>query len=281
MATLWLTRPRGLSQWKYPVFSLQNISPGCCDPYIDGRWPAERSSHPVEEGTISKGGEGCGFYTTHHMESPCDNQSQHSGGDRSSWGSKNPRSVFTRLGNQIWSKQASAQISFFRNCRFMRHRLWLTTSKFNSSKQRLAQTPHHRPAKTVFSTVPRNSDWQWTVELWAGWRGVPLSTVSRSCKEQLKIGLLWPVVWRWTFSGVGRMITCRRLNILSRVNTKGKWQIQRRMHNLRSLFNLGRQKNSTFLGILSITSRHWRFSIWWQMQSTSLKVWGWKKHCLF
>ena len=25
---------------------------------------------------------------------------------------------------------------------------------------RLGQTPHHRPAKTVFSTVPSNSDWQ-------------------------------------------------------------------------------------------------------------------------
>ena len=74
------------------------------------------------------------------------------------------------------------------------------------------------------------------------------STVSRSCKEQLKIGLCWPVVWRLTFSGVGRMFTCRRLNILcnlysvfivlfmeaftvvySRINTKGKWPIQQRM----------------------------------------------------
>ena len=88
----------------------------------------------------------------------------------------------------------------------------------------MGQTPHHCPAKTVFSTVPSNSDWQWTVELRAGWRRVPLSTVSQSCKEQLKIGCCWPVVWRLTFSGVGRMITCRRLNILCRVNTKGKWQ---------------------------------------------------------
>ena len=36
------------------------------------------------------------------------------------------------------------------------------------------------------------------------------------------------MVWRLTFSGVRRMITCRRLNILCRINTKGKWQIQRR-----------------------------------------------------
>ena len=91
--------------------------------------------------------------------------------------------------------------------------------------------------KTVFSTVSSNSDWQWTVELRAGWLGFPLSTVSRSCKEQLKIGLYWPVVRRLTFSGVGRMITCRRLNILCRVNTKGKWQIQRRMSILRCIWH--------------------------------------------
>ena len=97
----------------------------------------------------------------------------------------------------------------------------------------LLQTPHHRPAKMVFSTVPSNSDWQWTVELQAGWRGVPMSTVSQSCKEQLKVGLRWPVVWHFTFSGVWRMISCRRLNILCRVNTKGKWQIQRRMYLVR------------------------------------------------
>ena len=45
----------------------------------------------------------------------------------------------------------------------------------------MGQTPHHRPAKTVFSTVTSNSNWQWTVELRAGWRGGPLSTVSRIC----------------------------------------------------------------------------------------------------
>ena len=87
----------------------------------------------------------------------------------------------------------------------------------------------HRPAKTVFLTVPSNSDWQWTVELRAGWPAVPLSTLSWSCKEQLKIDLCWSVVWRLTFSGVGRMITCRRLNILCRINTKGEWQIQQTM----------------------------------------------------
>ena len=104
-----------------------------------------------------------------------------------------------------------------------------------------SKTPHHRPAKTVFSTVPSNSDWQKCepVEIRAGWRGNPLASisVSQSCKEQLKIGLRWPVVWRLTFSGVGRMITCRRLNILCRVNTKGKWQIQRRMSNLANPIN--------------------------------------------
>ena len=93
----------------------------------------------------------------------------------------------------------------------------------------LGQTPHHQPAKTVFSTVLSNTDWQWTVELFSGWQGVPLSTVSWSCKKQLKIGLCQPVVWHLTFSSVGRMITCRRLNILFRVNTKDKWQIQRNM----------------------------------------------------
>ena len=51
-------------------------------------------------------------------------------------------------------------------------------------------------------------------------QGVTLSTVSWSCKEELKIGLCWPVVWRLTLSGVGRMITYIRLNILCRINTK-------------------------------------------------------------
>ena len=60
-------------------------------------------------------------------------------------------------------------------------------------------------------------------------RGVPLSTVSWSCKEELKIGLRWPVVWRLTLSGVGRMITYRRLNILCRINTKRKLKIQQKM----------------------------------------------------
>ena len=93
----------------------------------------------------------------------------------------------------------------------------------------MGQTPHHRPAKTMFSTVQSNCDWQCTVELPSRWRGVPLFTVSRSCKEQLKIGRCWPVVWCLTFSGVVRMITCRRLDILCRVNTKEKWQIQWRI----------------------------------------------------
>ena len=73
--------------------------------------------------------------------------------------------------------------------------------------QRLGQTRHHRRAKMVFSTVPSNSNWQWTVELLAGLRGVPLSTVRWSCKEQLKIGLCWSVVWRLKFSGVGRIFS--------------------------------------------------------------------------
>ena len=63
---------------------------------------------------------------------------------------------------------------------------------------------------------------QLTVELRAGVWGVPLFTVSWSCKEQLKIGLCRPVVWRLTSSGVRRMITCRHLNILCRVYTKGR-----------------------------------------------------------
>ena len=111
-------------------------------------------------------------------------------------------------------------------CRFFFSLSSIKMTGFNvvtHSSGGIGTNAHHRPA------VPSNSDWEWTVELRAGWQGVPLFTVSRSCKEQLKIGLRWPVVWRLTFSGVGRMITCRRLNILCRVNTKGKWQIQRRM----------------------------------------------------
>ena len=38
----------------------------------------------------------------------------------------------------------------------------------------------------LFSTVPCNSDWQWTAELLPIWLGAPLSTVSRSCSKQLK-----------------------------------------------------------------------------------------------
>ena len=40
----------------------------------------------------------------------------------------------------------------------------------------MGQTPHHRPAKTVFSNVPSNSDWQKCepVGLQAGCRGAPL-----------------------------------------------------------------------------------------------------------
>ena len=91
--------------------------------------------------------------------------------------------------------------------------LTMKTDRLSRDRQ-MGQTPHHRPAKTVFSTVPSNSDCQ-------------------SCKEQLKIGLCRQLVWRMTFSGVGRMITCRSLDILCRVNTKGKWQIQRRMNILR------------------------------------------------
>ena len=41
-------------------------------------------------------------------------------------------------------------------------------------------------SKDLFSTVPCNSDWQWTVELLAIWLGAPLSTVIWSCLEQLK-----------------------------------------------------------------------------------------------
>ena len=97
-----------------------------------------------------------------------------------------------------------------------------------SNDQRLRQTPHHRPAKTVFSNVLSNSNWPWQ------WSSEPDGEefncpVSLRCKEQLKIGLRCPVVWRLTLSGVGRMITCRRLNILCSINTKGQWQIQQRM----------------------------------------------------
>ena len=67
-------------------------------------------------------------------------------------------------------------------------KIHIITGHLKSVLTRLGQTPHHRPAKTVFSTVPRNSGWQWTVELRARWGGVSLSTVSQSCKEQLKIG---------------------------------------------------------------------------------------------
>ena len=119
------------------------------------------------------------------------------------------------------------------------HDNFFTSNPLGTNKDHrrpLGQTPHHRPAKTVFSTVPSNSNWQWwTVELRAGWRGVPLSIVSRSCKEQLKISLCWPVVWHLKFFSVGWMITCRHLNILCRINTKGKWQIQRRMIKLLGL----------------------------------------------
>ena len=97
----------------------------------------------------------------------------------------------------------------------------------------MGQTQHHRPAKTVFSTLPSNSDWQKCkpVEFWAGWRGAPLASnsVSRSCKEQLKIGICRPVVWHLTFSGVWWMITCRLPNILCRLNIKLKWQQQQRI----------------------------------------------------
>ena len=117
----------------------------------------------------------------------------------------------------------------------------------------MGQTPHHRPAKTVFSNVPSNSDWQKCepVEIRAGWRGNPLASisVSQSCKEQLKIGVRRPVVWRLTFSGVGRMITCRRLNILCRVNTKGKWQIHQRINLLRARTLPWRGGTMTGLGI--------------------------------
>ena len=107
--------------------------------------------------------------------------------------------------------------------------LYTVQCKLNTLDITTGQTLQHRPAKMVFSSVLSNSDWQWTMELRAGWRGVPLSTDSSSYKQQLKIGLHWLLVWHLTFSGAGRMITCRRLNILCRVNTKGKWQIQQRM----------------------------------------------------
>ena len=112
-----------------------------------------------------------------------------------------------------------------------------THCRLDTTHSRLRQTPHYRLAKTLFSTVPSNSVWQWTDELRAQWRGVPLSTVSWSCTEQLKKRLFWPVVWRLTFSGVRWMITCRRLHILCRVNTKGKWQIQRRIDILRCIYS--------------------------------------------
>ena len=96
-------------------------------------------------------------------------------------------------------------------------------------KQHKWDKHHTTGQRRMCTTVPSNSDWQWIVELRAGWLGVPLSTVRWSCKEQLKIGLCWPVVWRLTFSGVGRMITCRHVNILCRINTKGKCKIQQRM----------------------------------------------------
>ena len=51
---------------------------------------------------------------------------------------------------------------------------------------RECQTPHHRPEKKLFSTVPCNSHWQWTVELLTVRLGAPLSTVSGGCTEQLK-----------------------------------------------------------------------------------------------
>ena len=38
----------------------------------------------------------------------------------------------------------------------------------------------------LFSTVPCNSNWQWTVDLLAIRLGAPQSTVSQSCSEQLK-----------------------------------------------------------------------------------------------
>ena len=141
---------------------------------------------------------------------------------------------------------------------------WLIYFSISSCAEcSMGQTPHHWPAKTVFSTVPSNYNLQWTVELWAGWRGVPPSSVSPSCSEQFKIGLCWPVVWRLTFSGVGRMITCRRLNILSRENTKGKWQIQWRMYSVSSVYNLCRVQYVEYVqcAVFTICAVHCTFSL--------------------
>ena len=49
------------------------------------------------------------------------------------------------------------------------------------------------------------------------------------------------LVWRLTFSVVGRMFTCRRLNIFWRLNIKGKWQQQLRMLNLPNLNKLDQE----------------------------------------
>ena len=82
-------------------------------------------------------------------------------------------------------------------------------SSFQHRKMSNATPP---ASKDLFSTVPCYSDWQWTVELPAIRFRAPLSTVSRSCSEQLKTpsslasGVAFvPIFRRWIFFQSHRM----------------------------------------------------------------------------
>ena len=69
-------------------------------------------------------------------------------------------------------------------------RLQVIKSSFQHRRMSNATPP---ASKDLFSTVPCNSDWQWTVELLAIRLGAPLSV--RIARSSWKHRLCWPVVW--------------------------------------------------------------------------------------
>ena len=74
----------------------------------------------------------------------------------------------------------------FPHCYFRSFHILIVWATVTNCQGSVGQTPHHRPAKTVFSTVLSNSEWQKCepVELRAGWREAQLASISasHSCK---------------------------------------------------------------------------------------------------
>ena len=73
--------------------------------------------------------------------------------------------------------------------------------RWSSFKHRWMSNATLPASKDLFSIVPWNSDWQWTVELLAIRLGAPLSTVSQN-RKSWKHCLHWPVVWHFSHTAV-------------------------------------------------------------------------------